>query len=171
MPESPVLPDELFLVNLEDAESSGPDARATLSFSRSTTVLLTFAANRFTRHAARLYQDQFGLGAMDWRMLVMLTRAPGCSVAHASKTIGIDKGAVSRSLSRLEKAELAEANCTAHDERRKSWSLTRKGCDLHDQILEVALQRQRELLKGFTVAEVEQFNSFLQRFLGNLEES
>lgn len=167
MPDSPVLPDELFLVVLEDGD---PDARATLSFSRSTTVLLNFAANRFTRHTARLYQDKFGLGAMDWRMLVMLTRAPGCSAAHASKTIGIDKGAVSRSLSRLEKAELAEANCTSHDERRKSWSLTQNGCDLHDEILEVALQRQRELLKGFTVAEVEQFNRYLQRFLGNLEE-
>ena len=88
------LPDQLFLTEPEDA----PEGQRTLSFERSPTVLLSFAANRFSRAAARVYQDRFGIGAMDWRMLVMLTRAPGSGVSDAARTIGIDKAAVSRSL-------------------------------------------------------------------------
>lgn len=167
MSESPELPDEMFLVNLDD--EGAPGTSTTLSFSRSTTVLLTFAANRFTRKAAQHYRDRFGIGVMDWRMLVMLKRAPGCNVAHASKTMGIDKAAVSRSLVRLEEAGLAEASINTPDERRRDWRLTEEGRDLHDRILEVSLIRLKELLKGFTPSEVEQFNGFLNRCLTNLE--
>ncbi|WP_246032530.1 MarR family winged helix-turn-helix transcriptional regulator [Thalassobius vesicularis] len=160
------LPDEMFLAFPDD---DTPEARATLSFSRSPTVLLTFAANRFTRSAARVYQQEYGIGAMDWRMLVMLTRVPGCSVALASKTIGIDKAAVSRSLTRLEQAGLAVAETPLPDPRRRDWTLTDKGRALHERILHTALERQRKLLEGFSEAEVEMFNDFLRRFLGNLE--
>ncbi|MBE1285316.1 MAG: MarR family transcriptional regulator [Rhodobacteraceae bacterium] len=161
------LPDEMFLVEIENEQGN---SQQTLSFSRSPTVALSFAANRFTRAAARVYQSSFGVGAMDWRMLVMLTRAPGSSVATASRTIGIDKGAVSRSLGRLEKEGLATAECNTPDERRKDWTLTPKGQALHDDILSVALQRQKKLLKGFSPQEVRAFNDYLQRFLVNLDE-
>ncbi|MEQ9694185.1 MarR family winged helix-turn-helix transcriptional regulator [Shimia sp. SDUM112013] len=157
------LPDDLFLVDVPETEAR------TLSFSRSTTVMLTFAANRFTRQAARDYQDRFGIGAMDWRMLVMLTRAPGSSVAKASRTIGIDKGAVSRSLSRLHAQGLVQAESADSDARRKAWTLTDKGQALHDRILSEALSRQRALLKGFSEQEVEQLNGYLARLLANLE--
>lgn len=66
--------DSLFLVDVEDEDG---ETSRTLSFSRSPTVLLTFAANRFTRAAAKTYAEKFGIGAVDWRMLVMLTRKPG----------------------------------------------------------------------------------------------
>ena len=162
------LPDELFLVDLtqEDGGSRG----TTLSFSRSTTVLLTFAANRFTRSAARHYFDKFGIGAMDWRMLVMLTRSPDCSVAKASRTIGIDKAAVSRSLARLENSGLAIATCNVPDKRRRLWQLTEQGRDLHDRILAEALSRQKSLLHGFSANEVETLNDFLRRMLDNLSD-
>lgn len=163
----PELPDEMFLVNLDGTGT--PGVSTTLSFSRSTTVLLTFAANRFTRKAAQHYRDRFGIGVMDWRMLVMLKRAPGCNVAHASKTMGIDKAAVSRSLARLETAGLAEASINTPDERRRDWYLTENGRNLHDRILEVSLKRLKELLRGFTPSEVEQFNDFLNRCLKNLD--
>jgi len=165
MTKDPELADAMFLVDVPQSDGGA----STLSFSRSPTVALNFAANRFTRSAARLYQREFGIGAMDWRMLVMLTRAPGCNVAEASETIGIDKAAVSRSLARLEGAGLAEAVVNRPDARRREWSLTPKGKDLHDRILKVALARQKRLLQGFSVAEVEQFNDFLARFLDNLE--
>lgn len=161
------LDDDLFLVDVIDDETN--KVSTTLSFSRSPTVSLTFAANRFTRKAARFYQQEYGIGAMDWRMLVMLTREPGASVALASKTIGIDKGAVSRSLARLEKSALVEGVSNLNDERRRSWRLTAEGQRLHARMLMGALQRQRQLLDGFEAHEVEQFNDYLQRFLSNLE--
>lgn len=161
------LSDEMFLVHVD--ENGITDGPTTLSFSRTPTVLLTFAANRFSSSASRIYQEQFGIGVMDWRMLVMLTRAPGCSVAEASKTTGIDKGAVSRSLSRLEKSGLAKPRAESQDERRKSWKLTKAGRVLHDNMLTLAVERQKKLLKGFTPEDVEQFSNYLRMFLTNLE--
>lgn len=162
--ESSDLPDSLFLVSVSD--EAGGEAQETLSFRRTPTVLLTFAANRFTRSAARHYQERFGIGAMDWRMLVMLTREPGSSVSHAARTIGIDKAAVSRCLKRLEAEGLAAPDDGA---RRRDWYLTAKGHALHAEVLEVALARQRRLLEGFSEEDVVRLNGYLARFLDNLD--
>lgn len=153
------LPDEMFLVTPE------PGGMATLSFCKSPTVLLTFAANRFTRKTSRLNQDQFGIGAMDWRMLVMLTREPGSTVSHAGRTIGIDKAAVSRSLRRLE----AKGLVAPSEQNANKWHLNEEGRALHAQMLAVALQRQRQLLDGLSRQEVEQFSRCLSVFLENLD--
>lgn len=161
------LPDALFLVEPDDAPDS--PAAPTLSFRRTPTVLLTFAANRFTRAAAREYQHRFGIGAMDWRMLVMLAREPGSSVSHASRTIGIDKAAVSRSLKRLEKTGLVRSHTAGPDDRRRDWSLTGKGTRLHAKVLDLALDRQKKLLAGFSRDEVQAFTAYLARFLDNLD--
>ena len=168
MDKSRSLPDDLFLIDMSNIDEAG--SGTTLSFSRSTTVLLTFTANRFTRSAARHYLEEFGIGAMDWRMLVMLTRSPDCSVAHASRTIGIDKAAVSRSLSRLEQAGLASAQCKHADKRRRGWSLTKAGHELHGKMLAHALERQQKLLDGFGIEEVEALNGYLRRMLQNLQD-
>ncbi len=157
--------DDGYFLRRPDAGEAGG---TTLDFDKSPTVLLVFAANRFTRTAARLYQDDFGIGAMDWRMLVMLTKEPDIPVARASKVIGIDKAAVSRSLARLEGKGLVKAAVPAGDERRKTWALTRKGHALHDRILPVALSRQQEILDGFSQQDVERLNGYLQKLLDNV---
>jgi DNA-binding MarR family transcriptional regulator len=167
MDDTHELPDSMFLV-VGDRDDGSAGAE-TLGFSRTPTILLSFAANRFTRNAAREYQRRFGIGAMDWRMLVMLTRVPGSSVAVASRTIGIDKAAVSRSLQRLKQKGLAEDESSDPDERRKKWQLTAQGQELHQEILKVALSRQKKLLQGFSKEDVLVFNAYLQRFLTNLD--
>ncbi len=151
--------------------SEGAHGQSTLDFDKSPTVQLVFAANRFTRNSARLYQNSFGIGAMDWRMLVMLTKEPASSVARCSVVIGIDKAAVSRSLTRLEKEDLVTSTAPHSDPRRKVWSLTQKGQDLHGKILEAALNEQLKLLKGFSVEEVETLTSLLARLQKNMEGS
>ena len=158
-----------FLI-LPDGSEDSP-AAPTLDYSRNPVVTVTFAGNRLTRNAARAYQKEFGIGVMDWRMLVMLTRDPGCSVGQAANLTGIDKAAVSRALQRMEKAGLVRAEVRGGDERRKSWSLTPKGQDLHGRILPRALERQQDLLKGFTPEETAQFITYMQRFLANIETS
>lgn len=161
------LPDELFLVQVESDD--GRTANETLSFTRSPTVLLTFAANRFTRAAARAYQERYGVGAMDWRMLVMLTREPGATLARSAEVIGIDKGAVSRSLRRLQEKKLAACGDLHRNGRSRGWRLTRRGKELHDKILADALHRQRRLLDGFDVGELAALCDMLRRILKNLE--
>ena len=151
---------EMFLVETEDG------AR-TLSFSRTPTVLLTFAANLFTRQSAAALTKEFGIGAMDWRMLVMLTRHPGASVARSAETIGIDKAAISRSLQRLSKKGLVSNEAQKSDPRRKRWALTAQGSALHDRILARVLDRLRHQFEGFSGAEIAE----LSRLLGKLHQN
>ncbi len=159
------LPDELFLVSVEDEAV----VRKTLSFSRSPTVLLTFAANRFTRAAAKVYLERFGIGAMDWRMLVMLTREPGATVTRSSDITGIDKGAVSRCLHRLLEKQLVSQGELHANGRSRGWRLTEAGHALHERVLSEALERQRKLFDGFSPEEIETLCDMLSRFLTNLE--
>lgn len=151
------------------SDPSGPgDLSPTLDFDKNPTVLLVFAANRFTRNSARYYHQRYGIGAMDWRMMVMLTKEPDIPVSRASKVIGIDKAAVSRSLGRLHENALVEAKIPTGDSRRKTWSLTEKGHQLHAEILEIALSRQQKILKGFSKTEILSLNAMLGRLLENI---
>ena len=161
-----MLPDEIFLVFPQESENS--PSRTTLSFTDSPTVQLGFVANRYTRYLSKVYLQHFGIGVMDWRMLVMLAREPGSNVSHASRTIGIDKAAVSRCLKRLEDRGLAKVSFIGNDERRKDWNLTSRGGKLHDCILKVSLSKQKQLLNGFSEREVRALNQFLSRMLENL---
>jgi len=166
--QSRPLDDSVFLSLPDEQASDGQGI--TLSFSRSPTVLLQFAAGRFTRSASRLYQKKYDLGATDWRMLVMLTRVPGASVTQAAETIGIDKAAVSRALKRLEDHALVTQETPENDARRRTWTLTPLGERRHTEILDIALKRQRKLLEGFSDTDVRRFTEYLLLFLGNLEE-
>lgn len=150
---------------------TGTDAEGgsrTLDLERNPTVLLVWAANRFNRNASRFYQENFGITAMDWRMLVAMSQEPGINVSAASPVSGYDKGAVSRSLHSLEEMKLAEGRVEGTNARIKQWYLTRKGRQLHDRILVAAIDRQQQLLDGMSADEVTQFNALLQRFLQNL---
>lgn len=158
--------DSVFLSHQHDGDAGD---NVTLSFSRSPTVLLQFAAGRFTRSASRIYQKNYGLGATDWRMLVMLTRVPGASVTESAETIGIDKAAVSRALKRLEDRGLVEQEIPEADARRKVWRLTTEGKAAHAKILKVALARQHSLLENFSAADIKKFSDYLKRFLENIE--
>ncbi len=166
-PRSHPLPDDLFLVAVEDPDSGV--VTPTLSVERSPAMLLSFAANHFTEAASRYFKDHFDLGAVDWRLLFLFAREPGATAAHASRVIGVDKAAVSRSLQRLEGAGMLAPGELHANGRSRGWTLTKPGRQMHQRILRVALARQKDLLSGFDAAEVAAFCDFLMRFLQNLE--
>ncbi len=152
-----------FLVSVvDDIEAK---ERQTLSHSRSPLVLLGMANNRYVRDSSRVFQDRFSIGVMDWRMLVTLTRKPEISVTASSRIIGIDKGAVSRALGRLEARGLAMADGS----KQRKWRLTPEGEALHDEMLAVSMDLHRTILKGFSESDVTGLNRLLQRIIDNLE--
>jgi DNA-binding MarR family transcriptional regulator len=133
-------------------------------------MLLTFAANRFTEDASAYFKDKFDLGPVDWRMLFLLARMPGVTAIQAARTIGVDKGTVSRSVARLKKTELITAGELHANGRSRSLFLSPAGRDVHDKILAEALSHQSSLLKGFSVPEIAVFCDMLTRFTQNLED-
>lgn len=162
-----MLEDDLFLVQVPDPDQ-GP-ARKTLSHSRSPLVLLGMASNKYVRTSARIFTERYGLGIMDWRMLVTLTRHPGATVTLSSRLMGIDKAAVSRSLTRLEEKGWVVPTQLGRGERRKSWKLSEQGKLLHEEVLSLSMQLHRSVLDGFTPQEIGVLNGLLKRFLVNLE--
>ncbi|MGG7565145.1 MarR family winged helix-turn-helix transcriptional regulator [Rhodovulum sp. DZ06] len=165
------LDDALFLVDAPDPEGEAGAARRTLSLTEAPSVLLVFAANRYTRTISRIYQARYGIGAMDWRMLVTLTRTPDSSVSQAADLIGIDKAAVSRAIARLEARGLVQSRTPGPDARRRLFRLTAEGAALHDEVLVDALRLQREMLDGFSEEEAATLAGLLRRFIDNLDDA
>jgi DNA-binding MarR family transcriptional regulator len=75
----------------------------------------------------------------------------------------LDKGAVSRSLGVLQRMGIVNIREDGKDSRRNNIALTAKGRALHDRIVPVAIERQRELLSDLTPAEVEAFTDVIDR--------
>jgi len=132
-------------------------------------MLLSFAANKFIEAASNYFKQKFGLGAVDWRMLFLLARMPGITAVQSAKTIGVDKGTVSRSVARLIKKKLIVAGELHANGRSRGLSLSPAGRVLHDKILIVAIDQQEHLLDGFKPSEVTSFCDLLLRFTRNLE--
>ena len=162
------LGEDYFLLTIDDPIQGKPVP--TLSFTRSPLVMLGFTANRYARTTSRIFKKEFGLAAMDWRILVMLTWKTDIPASVACQTIGIDKAAVSRTLARLEKLGLVTANIFSEMGKRPVWRLTQKGYEMHDDMLKVSLLLHQKLTKGFSEQDVEKFNGYLELMMGNIED-
>lgn len=166
--ELSLLPDDFFLVDVEDGDTK--ETYQTLSLSNTPIMLLSFAANKFTEDASNYFKQLFGIGSVDWRMLFLLALRPGTTAAQASKTIGVDKGTVSRSVSRLTKGGFIISGDLHANGRSRGLSLSSSGRDMHEQLLVATLKQHHFLMKGFDEAEVKMFCDLLLKFTANLEE-
>jgi|SRR5690625_585440 len=106
----------------------------------------TFIATKLARGAAAVYRRHFGVGIEVWRVLVMLARDEKVSVNMVCRLIGMDKGAVSRAFKTMYEMELIRFSHDPNDGRIRYATLTAKGRQKHDEIKEIAMERQRVLL-------------------------
>ena len=121
---------------------------------------LTYLVGKISASASATYRPQFGVGITDWRIMALLATEPWITAGRICDVIGLDKGAVSRSVREMKKAGIVE---TGDDQYRQAIVLTLKGLTLHDRIVAVSLERERDLLKGFSAAERKQLVNFLSR--------
>ena len=64
---------------------------------------VTVVANKWARSSSALYLNLFGIGIVDWRLMGLLAVEPWIQASRVDEVVGMDKGAVSRSLQTLEK--------------------------------------------------------------------
>lgn len=112
-----------------------------------------------SRSASARYQRDFNVGVTEWRVLSWLATEPGIPAARICEVIALDKAAVSRAVARLTEMELIDAVPSPTDPRKRSLSLNAAGYDLHDRILEAALQREAVLIDG---VDPDDLNAFLR---------
>lgn len=148
------------------ASDAAPEARLTLpTLSRGRRQVINIDGyvpyflnainNPLTRGASQFYLREFGVGIVEWRIISMLAIEDRIPASRIVDVVQLDKSATSRGLRDLEEKGhvLYEANET--DARRRIWWLSATGYALHDRILGVALQREKQLLRGIDAADLE----------------
>jgi DNA-binding MarR family transcriptional regulator len=125
--------------------------------------LLGAIANRMARGASRLYLERFRIGINEWRILAHVRLAPGTTANEICQSSGVDKGAASRSVAALERDGHIRVMGSTNDPRRRGLWLTPSGDELHDAVIELALEREAKLLAGLDKAEVTTLLQLLRR--------
>jgi DNA-binding MarR family transcriptional regulator len=128
----------------------------------------TQITNKWGRVASRLYLERFGIGINEWRVMTLFAIEPGSTAQNACAILGIDKAAANRSIVHLQDRGLARLEPNPQDGRSRLIYLTEEGWRIHDAILEIAVARERLLLKGFTRQEQATLISLLDRVRSNL---
>jgi DNA-binding MarR family transcriptional regulator len=139
--------------SVKGQDKAGP-RREVLNLQQYATFFFTVLANKLASGASRLYLKRFGIGIIEWRILAMLAVEPGINPARITQVIGIDKAAVSRESRRLQDKGLMQSEEEADNGRRRKLSLTEAGYQLHDEMLQVALERERRLLSDLSEEEI-----------------
>lgn len=153
------------------AKTAGVDKAPaeTLSLDDDLSVLAVRAANKLTAHSSNVLRSRYGIGAIEWRMLVMLTLESGISAARVSEVVGIDKSAVSRALAGMLKSGLVAGLESRRDPRRKTWKLTARGRKLHDRIYVWARERDDKMLESSTKSDQEAAKAVLRQIIAYFE--
>jgi DNA-binding MarR family transcriptional regulator len=138
-----------------------------LDMSRYVPGMITHLSNKLSRGASALYRQHFGVGIIEWRIMVQLAVAPGSSARAICATTGLDKAAVSRSFEVLKAKRLV--GFAGGDSREQPAHLTAAGHRLHDRIIDVALERERRLLACLSGHEQSMLVALLNRIDANLE--
>jgi DNA-binding MarR family transcriptional regulator len=126
-------------------------------------AFLTFLANKMSSSASTVYRRRFGIGITDWRIMALLAIEPWIPAGRIGEVIGLDKAAISRSVRDMAALGLVETQVLENDQRRQFIALTHAGVALHDEIVDVALERERALLAELSDEERRTLISLLAR--------
>ena len=129
---------------------------------------LTFVANKLGRGASRNYLRVFNVGVETWRCLVFLAIHGSITAQQVSQILGMDKAAVSRCFKGLQARKLITMGLDKADGRVRVATLTPAGRALHDEIREMALERERALLSVLSESERDSLLRLLKRLHENL---
>lgn len=128
----------------------------------------TWIANKLSGGASQAYLAAFDVGIETWRLLVLLAIEDSLSAKQACKVIGMDKASVSRTFKLMQERGLVTMGLDAQDGRLRVATITGAGRELHDQILGVALDRDRALMSVLSPEERETLLALLRRLHDNL---
>ncbi len=124
---------------------------------------LSVTSNAVSGRIARFYEERFGLGIPEWRMLAALAELKRAVPQDLGRTTRMDKVTVSRATRKLKDKGLVAESSNARDGRSYFLSLTGEGQRLYQAVAPMALAYEAKLLRHFSAAEVQQFTSMLQR--------
>jgi DNA-binding MarR family transcriptional regulator len=145
------------------------DGREVVDIDSYIPYLLVAVNNTLSRGASQYYLEYFGVGIVEWRVISMLAIEPKITASRICDIISLDKAATSRALKQLQDKAYASFKTSSSDNRRKIWCLSSKGYRLHDKILEIALEREKQLISGISPTDLEAFLRAMRVMLKNVK--
>ena len=150
------------------ASSKVDDDTAVVDLERYVPAFFTWIANKLSGGASTAYLSAFNVGIETWRLLVLLAIEKSLTAQAISRTIGMDKASVSRAFKSMQARGLISIGLDDADGRLRVATITPKGRALHDEILELAMERERAFLSVLNDRERETLIGLLRRLHDNL---
>src|SRR5690606_28714273 len=126
---------------------------------------LSLLSNTVSGVIASTYEDKFGISMPEWRIMMMLAEYPGIAAEEICRRTRIEKSVVSRAISRLLRRRLVSRETSERDRRRLVLHLTETGLTVYDEVMPIARDYERRLLKGISAAD----RAVLDRLLDALQ--
>lgn len=114
-----------------------------------------------------LDMQELDLTGMQWGPLWLISRCKADTVAACAREAGIDAGAMTRMLDRLEAKGLLERVRSTQDRRVVHVSLTERGQEVAERIPYRLAEVMNRQLRGFSRQEVDGLLDLLRRFASN----
>jgi DNA-binding MarR family transcriptional regulator len=115
-----------------------------------------------------IYRERFGLDIPEWRVLVTVGPERGCTAQYIAGSTRMHKTRVSRAIAHLEELGLMERTSSSHDRREMLLRLSKTGRRMYQELVPLALERERLLLACLSKDELRCFLlslEHLERFL------
>lgn len=114
---------------------------------------ITTIANRWTASSSRIYQRDFGIGIAEWRVLAALSVFATATSLEIANLISMDTAAVSRATNTLLGSGHVRQVPGRFKGRNKPLELTDSGAGLYKRVRQVALRREKALLRNLGAEE------------------
>jgi DNA-binding MarR family transcriptional regulator len=132
-----------------------------------------FRLNRLTAavssYLSDIYRERFALDIPEWRVLVTVGPERGCTAQQIAASTRMHKTRVSRAIAHLEERGLIERASNSDDRRSRELLLTRSGRRMYQDLVPLALERERALLACLGKEDLRGFLAALTRLEQFLE--
>jgi DNA-binding MarR family transcriptional regulator len=150
--------------------ASAADTHALLDLEHFLPYRLSVLSNWISQTIADTYAARFGIGIPEWRAIAVLGRHPGLSANGVAQRTAMDKVAISRTLARLMERGLIQRDTHGEDRRRSVLELSAAGYGIFDEVVPLALARERALLAHFSDEDKQQLDALLTKLSQGLED-
>jgi DNA-binding MarR family transcriptional regulator len=118
------------------------------------------------RTAALTYRRELGLSEVDWRVLSQIGEHAPLSLNALAEIIGLDRGQLSRGVTRLVAAGLVSRTSRPGGPGILI-ALTPAGADVFGRLMAIALKRNAAFVRGIADSELAAFSAVLDRMTAN----
>lgn len=145
------------------------DSRSVLNLDEYTPFFLAAVNNKLSSGASSIYRKKYNVGIVEWRVISMVAIEHGVNAQRICDKIGLDKGATSKALKSLLNSGYLQCVASESDKRLRKWWLNEKGFELHDKILTIAIEREKQLISGIAEKDMKTFRKVMIKMRNNIK--